>query len=248
MRKKWIGANWKMNLKHADALHLYESLSFKLAANNNLETVVFPPSVYLSEFSNLKGLALGAQNVSAHLEFGAFTGEISLNHLSDIQVNYIMIGHSERRVLFQETEEHIRIKVFKTLGAGLIPVLCIGESKEQRLAMEHFQVVSNQINSALSGLNLDGVHDFIIAYEPVWAIGTGLTATLHEIEEMHAFIRFCLFAYSEGFSERARIVYGGSCNADNIANIFKILDVDGALVGGASLSVESMFNLYESLC
>lgn len=225
--KKIIAANWKMNLNFQQAKDLAKQIS-KINSDNNI--IIFPSFIYLNkvrEIFNEVNIQLGAQNCSDK-QSGAFTGEISVNQLASLECEYVLLGHSERRQYFNETNELINNKAKLAINNGLKPILCIGENLRQRESNKFKQVLEAQISECLEGPNID---DIIIAYEPVWAIGTGLTANLKQIEEAHNIIL-------ERAGKNIKILYGGSVNESNYADIMNIGNVAGVLVGGASLNYE----------
>jgi len=233
VRKKWIIGNWKMNLTLSEARELLMQLKPDVESAH-AKVVLATPYIYLREVVDI-GMNAAAQDCSVHAS-GAFTGEISAMMLSSMGVNFSLIAHSERRQYHGETNDTARLKILQCLQNGMIPVYCCGESKDERLAGEHFTVVELQLKQSLSSIDRSMASQIIIAYEPVWAIGTGLTATADQAQEMHAFIRKVLAEiFSEGLSNEMSILYGGSVNAVNSANLLACEDIDGALVGGASL-------------
>jgi len=241
-RKPLLAGNWKMYKNAAEAKDLVKGLKEKLAGVSDREVLVCPPFVYLAEVSReIKGsnINLGAQNM--HWESkGAFTGEIAPAMLKDFECKYVIIGHSERRQYFAETDESVNKKAKAAFAAGIIPIVCVGETLEQREKNETFSVIEKQIKNGLAGLTKEQSEALVIAYEPVWAIGTGKTATPAQAQEVHAFIRKqYLQMYGANASEAARILYGGSVKPDNTAELMKQPDIDGGLVGGASLEADS---------
>lgn len=243
MRKPFVAGNWKMN---TDSL-----LSVKLAdgvvegseglAGESIDVAVIPPFVYLQSVAGVlatSNVALGAQDIYFE-QSGAFTGEVSASMLKDVGCSYVLCGHSERRHVLGEDDSLINQKVSAAISGGLLPILCIGELLEQREAGQTEDVVTCQLKSGLDGLSVDKVVAVTIAYEPVWAIGTGLTATSEQAQEVHAMIRGLLVElYGEQTAEEIRIQYGGSAKPDNAAELMSQPDVDGLLVGGASLKAE----------
>ncbi|MCF6768079.1 triose-phosphate isomerase [Thiotrichales bacterium 19S11-10] len=239
MRKPLVMGNWKSFGSLAFSKNLCESLS--QVQTDKVEVVLFIPYPFLNYTLPLvlaKGIALGAQNVSAYNE-GAYTGEVSASMLSNIGCQYVLIGHSERRSLFNEDDDMIRQKVKCALESNLSIVLCVGETKKERLNHEHESVVEKQILSAISNLNDKELEKIVIAYEPVWAIGTGLAATEKDVDSMHRFIRSVIEKISQPLAKQLRIVYGGSVKPNNASGLFGLLDVDGGLIGGASLDANS---------
>lgn len=247
MRKKFIGANWKMNLLYDEAKKLFAELSKPSLSASDAEIVIFPSSIYLSEFAQVKGLPLGAQDLYFD-DSGAFTGAIAARQLKSISCDYVLIGHSERRITFSETDEVVNLKVKRAVRTELNVVFCCGESFTVREAEKHLEYIENQLINGFKDLDETELKNCIIAYEPIWAIGTGLNASNNEIEEMHGFIRSSIAKrFSTSLSQSIRIIYGGSCNQDNASEIFSLKDVDGGLIGGASLEFESFEKIIKSL-
>ncbi|MCK0203262.1 triose-phosphate isomerase [Ornithobacterium rhinotracheale] len=249
MRKKIVAGNWKMNKNWADAKELLLGVnSFVSSRNPKCEVIVAPPATYLLNAAEIfqSNAEISAQNVS-EFEPGAYTGEISTDILNSIGVKYSIIGHSERRSIFGETNEQIGKKVDKALAANISPILCCGEVLEERKANKHVDVVSEQLKAALKNVKKEQMKDVIIAYEPVWAIGTGETATPEQAQEMHAEIRALLRSlFDQETSEAVRILYGGSVKPSNADELFSQPDIDGGLVGGASLNIEDFSALITS--
>ena len=235
MRRTLVAANWKMNGNKAQNEALLEA--FKSGFNGSADTAVFPPALYISQLSeSLKGsdIAYGVQN--AHFEAkGAFTGELALSMVKEFGCQYVLIGHSERREIFGETDEQVAQKVEATLAAGLSPMLCIGETLEERESGVTEKVVQTQIEAVLNKVGIDAFETIVIAYEPVWAIGTGKTATPEQAQDVHAFIRKLLSEQNADVAQKTRILYGGSVKAASAEALFGQPDIDGGLVGGASL-------------
>ncbi|MFN8277670.1 MAG: triose-phosphate isomerase [Chitinophagales bacterium] len=237
-RRKIAAGNWKMNLRRNEALQLAMALRDTEA---QAEVILFPPFVYLTELIAAtvgKPIQYGAQNLCDR-ENGAFTGEISAPMLQSIGVSHVLIGHSERRQYFHEDHELLKTKLQVAMSYGLHPVFCCGEPREVRLAEQQENYVMKQLEESLFALSEEAMQQVVIAYEPVWAIGTGLTATPGQAQEMHAFIRKQLnWRYGADVAQQVRILYGGSVTAGNAAALFTQPDVDGGLVGGASLKAE----------
>jgi len=246
VRKPVIGGNWKMNKTSKEAEELVRSLVKEIGSYEEVETVVFPPFPYLEKVSSLlKGtvIGLGAQNMFWE-EKGAYTGEVSPLMLVDVGCRYVILGHSERRQYFGETDDKINKKIKAALKSDLTPLLCVGEKLEERKKGRAKEVVNLQVRGCLAGISLSEVKRIVIAYEPVWAIGTGETATPEQAQEMHEFIREILKEmYDESVADSIRIQYGGSVKPDNIKELMQQPDVDGALVGGASLNAESFIKI-----
>lgn len=241
MRKPIIAGNWKMNCTIAEALELVKRLKERLSDVRGREIVIAPPYTALIPVSgNLIGsnMTLAAQNLFWE-DKGAFTGEISAEMLVDAGCDYVIVGHSERRQLFGETDEAVNRKIRTALSAGLIPILCVGETLSERENGATLSVIERQLTTALSDVNMAEPEDMVVAYEPVWAIGTGKTATPAQAQEVHTYIRGLLKRiYSDG-ADGIRILYGGSVKSENIDELMAEADIDGALVGGASLKADS---------
>jgi triosephosphate isomerase len=237
-RRKIAAANWKMNLSIEEGKALIMGIRQEVA-NPNCEIVIAPPLTHLQAISTIlpPTMKLGAQNVY-HEPSGAYTGEVSVAMVKDLQVVYVIAGHSERRQIFQESNEMIRRKVDAILAGGLTPIFCCGEALDMREAGQHESFVADQLHASLFHLSADEIQRVVIAYEPIWAIGTGVTATTEQAQEMHAYLRGEIAVqYSDDVAQAIPILYGGSIKADNAAAIFSQPDVDGGLVGGASLQV-----------
>jgi triosephosphate isomerase (TIM) len=251
MRKKIVAGNWKMNKDFQDAEDLMFEIVDELTEKGSGETevIVCPPSVYLEMSSDIaaeNGFMVGAQNLS-QWESGAYTGEVSASMLHSMGISHSILGHSERRTYFGETDKIIAAKVDLALKNGITPIYCCGEVLAERQSEKHFEVVRNQVSEALFHLGKEAVSQVIIAYEPVWAIGTGVTASSAQAQEMHAFIRSLLAEkYGKEVSDEISILYGGSCNAKNAAELFANPDVDGGLIGGASLKAEDFVTIVNS--
>ncbi len=241
MRKPLVAGNWKMNGSKAEAKSLIEGIKAGLGATITADVAICPPFVYLSEVKGLlsgSAVALGAQNVSQRGN-GAFTGEISTDMLQDVGCEYVIIGHSERRALYGEDDALIAEKVIATANAGLKPVLCVGELLEERESGETENVVAAQLDVLLNTQEgIEALKKSVIAYEPVWAIGTGKTATPQQAQDVHAFIRQRVAEKNAELAEGIQILYGGSVKANNAEELFANADIDGGLIGGASLSAE----------
>lgn len=244
MRVPIIAGNWKMNKTVEESIQLVREIKNKL--NNDIETVVCVPFTSLSEVKkeiDNTNLKLGAQNMYWE-DSGAFTGEISPLMLKGIGIDYVIIGHSERRQYFGETDKIVNMKVKSAINHSITPILCVGETLEQREAGTEQEVVKSQVEKALDSIETIEANQIVIAYEPIWAIGTGKTASSEEANEMIKFIRKILKEkFGEKISEGIRILYGGSVKPTNISEIMSQSDIDGALVGGASLKHEDFINL-----
>ena len=247
MRKKIIAANWKMNMTAAEAASFMEDLELELKKFDGAEIVIIPPFTSLPRLSELisklPGITLGAQNMW-HEASGAFTGEVSAGMLREFFTRYVVLGHSERRTIFGETDELVNKKVRAAHAASLRPILCVGETLEERDANRHHEVLATQLKGSLAGLDADQMLDTVIAYEPVWAIGTGRVATPQQAQEVHELIRRVVGAVtSPDVAGRVRIQYGGSVKPDNAADLAAQPDIDGALVGGASLKADDFLGI-----
>ncbi len=240
MRRNIVAGNWKLH----GSRHFASDLVGRLAAALPLpgvEVVVLPPLPYLSDLIEdfeHAALAFGAQDVSSNQE-GAYTGEVSAQMLVDVGATYGLVGHSERRQYHGETSEHVARKFLAAVNAGLRPILCVGESLEQREAGQTESVIASQLEPVLKLVSVAAFEDAVVAYEPVWAIGTGLTATPEQAQQVHAFIRGVVAAHDARIGDSLPILYGGSVKPENAADLFSQPDVDGGLVGGASLVAEN---------
>jgi triosephosphate isomerase len=239
MRKKIVAGNWKMNNTLDEAVYLVEEILSKVKQSEVVK-IIIPPFPFLESLNRKVGevvsFHLGAQNCSS-MPHGAFTGEVSAKMLHSVGCQYVLVGHSERRAYFNETNEDLVLKLREALAHQLKPIFCIGESLDQREGGFYFEVIKSQMAEVLSRFSASEFLNIIIAYEPIWAIGTGLTATTQQAQEMHQFIRAELaLLFSEEIAQQTSILYGGSCNAKNASELFKCKDVDGGLIGGASLN------------
>ncbi len=250
-RKKIAAANWKMNLTPAQGVELIAALKAGVTGPVACEVVIAPPFTHLpAVIGALDGTGFHTAAQHCHPEKnGAFTGEISVGMLKSLGVTHVIVGHSERRQLFHETDDFIRMKVDAILDAGLVAIFCCGESLDIREAGNQNEYVRQQLDRALFHLEADQWSNVVIAYEPVWAIGTGVTASPDQAQEMHAYLRQTIAAqYSEAMADKVRILYGGSVKADNAAELFGQPDVDGGLVGGASLDADAFATIIEAAC
>ncbi|MDR2836624.1 MAG: triose-phosphate isomerase [Bacteroidales bacterium] len=253
MRIKIVAGNWKMNTSIDEGIHLATNL-LKLSENIQLESntkvIIFVPYIHLLSIQKLllnSKIEVGVQNCS-QFNNGAYTGEISVQMLESVAVKYCIIGHSERRQYFGDTNEIINKKLFQCFEKRISPVLCCGEKLEERKANKHFEVIEYQIRKALENVNSENLGKTIIAYEPIWAIGTGETATPQQAEEIHKFIRNLISdTYNFEISDKLSILYGGSINAQNSKLLFEQPNIDGGLVGGASLKETDFFQIISSL-
>jgi len=247
-RKKIIAGNWKMHMTIEQAQQFFHELSSKLPTGRQLEYFIAPPftALYplLKEFKNTK-IMIGAQNMHNE-DKGAFTGEISPPMLTDLGVHFVILGHSERRHVFNESDSFIHKKVLAALQHKLKVILCIGETEQQRENNETKKVLSKQLTEGLKDLSNGDMDHIIIAYEPVWAIGTGKTATPEIAESAHKFVRDELEKlFSSGVAQQVSILYGGSVKPDNIAELSAQENIDGALIGGASLKADSYLEIIQ---
>ena len=240
-RKIVIGGNWKMNLLPSDVSSYASKLNNNISCNSNIDILIAPPYIMLSHaletFGN-SGVFVAAQNVSEH-DFGAYTGEVSAVQLHALGVSHVIVGHSERRTLYGETDEVINKKVLKVLEHSMTPVLCVGENEVARNAGHTEDIIASQLHAALNSITSEDICRIIIAYEPVWAIGTGNTATAQQAEEVCSFIREQLRVKYGHAAYSVSIIYGGSMNTSNCAELMACENIDGGLIGGASLDPES---------
>ena len=235
MRQPLVVGNWKMNGSSESIRDLIDGLLSGL--ETKAEVLVCPPSVYVQQVCDLTAdsiVKVGLQNASHELS-GAFTGEISPLMVKDLGCEYVLIGHSERRSIYGETDEDVAAKFCALVDRGVVPVLCVGESLEERESGDTMKVVAHQIETVLRAAGPERLANYVIAYEPVWAIGTGLTASPEQAQEVHAAIRKLMAKHDQAMADRTRILYGGSMKAANAAELMAQPDVDGGLVGGASL-------------
>ena len=241
MRRKFIAGNWKMNTTRTEGVALASAIAAKVGASSAVDVAVCPPSLYLEAVGQAiknSAVALGAQNCY-HEAKGAYTGEISPQMVRDVGCAYVILGHSERRQIFKESNEEVNRKLTAALGVGLTPIVCVGETLDQRQARQTAAVVRGQIEDSLASLSADQMRKIVIAYEPVWAIGTGVVAMPEQAEEVHADLRRLLESrYNSEVASTVRIQYGGSVNAENAASLLAQPNIDGALVGGASLKAD----------
>jgi len=249
MRKSFIAGNWKMYKTINESLGLVNNLKRSLADVDSVDIVVCPVYTSLSEVSDMlmdSNIGLGGQNVFWEKE-GAYTGEISPIMLKDSGCEFVIVGHSERRKYFSETNETVNKKLKAVLGVGLTPICCIGETLEEREAKETISVIETQLKGCLKDIEIRDILGLVIAYEPVWAIGTGKNATPDQAQEVHNFIRGWIEKnFSQGAAETVRILYGGSVKPSNIKDLMKETDIDGALVGGASLEASSFIDIVKN--
>ena len=251
MRKPFVAGNWKMNTNRSSSVELAERIASGTieAASGSVTVAVCPPFVYLQSVAqalSASSVGIGAQDVY-YEDKGAFTGEISSSMLKDIGCTYCLCGHSERRHVIGETDELINKKVTASIAGGLLPILCVGELLDERESSQTNEVVSQHVKNGLAGLSAEKVSAVTVAYEPVWAIGTGLTATPQQAQEVHDFIRGLLGQmYGDQLAEGIRILYGGSVKPNNAAELMGQPDIDGLLVGGASLKADDFLAIIEA--
>lgn len=248
MRKKIVAGNWKMNKTLAEAIALVDEL-INGDFDSSVQMIIIPPSLYAAELVNITdgtNLEVGLQNSSEH-ESGAFTGEVSAKMIASIGATHAIVGHSERRQYFNEQNIILAEKVNQLLSNKITPIYCCGELLEDRKAENHFNVVEKQVSEGLFHLTTEEFANCVIAYEPVWAIGTGVTASSEQAQEMHAFIRgLVMQKYGEDVAQNTHILYGGSCNPENAQELFTNPDVDGGLIGGASLVADKFIAIANS--
>ncbi len=246
MKKPFIAGNWKMHNTISGSVSLANEIRRGAGDYEDVEIVVCPVFTALASVADVlsgSNIALGAQNLFWE-EKGAFTGEVSAPMLKDAGCKYVIVGHSERRKYFGETDEGVNKKIKAALRFGLLPIMCVGETLEQRNSGKALEVVSAQIKGGLSGIIGEDMAKIVVAYEPVWAIGTGVNATPQQAEEVHRYIREILEGlFTTGISREAVILYGGSVKPNNIASLIQEKDIDGALVGGASLKADAFLEI-----
>ena len=250
MRRKVVAGNWKMNNDLSQSVNLISEIKNAITGKElNAEVIICPPFTSLETANALvkdTNVKLGAQNMNFE-DSGAFTGEISASMLKSVGCEYVILGHSERRIIFDESDEVVNKKINKALSAGLKPIFCIGETLEQRENGTTKNVIDGQVRKGLSRISAEELASIIIAYEPVWAIGTGKTATPAQAQEVHEFIRSLIKElYSANSAENLTIQYGGSVKPDNAKELLSQPDIDGALVGGACLKAGSFFDIIKS--
>jgi len=237
MRNFLVAGNWKMNGSFAANTALIEGIQAGMPDSDTVDLMICPPFPYLAAAAEMVAgsrVKLGAQTVSEH-ESGAFTGETSPSMLRDVGCEFVLVGHSERRALYGESSAAVAAKYVAAQGAGLVPVLCLGESLEEREAGDTEKVIDGQLNAVISVAGVGSFANAVIAYEPVWAIGTGKTASPDQAQEVHAHIRQVVSEQDETIAASVQILYGGSVKGDNAAGLFGMPDIDGGLIGGASL-------------
>lgn len=250
MRKNIVAGNWKMNTTLQEGLELAKGLDAALKGKAiNCDVVIGTPFTHLASIAaaiDTNKIGVAAENC-ADKNSGAYTGEVSAAMVASTGANYVILGHSERRAYYNETAEILKEKVLLALANGLTPIFCIGEVLEEREAGKHFEVVDAQIAGSLFDLSAEDFGKLVLAYEPVWAIGTGKTATADQAQEIHAHIRQTIAGkYGHTVADDCSILYGGSCNASNAKELFANPDVDGGLIGGASLAVDKFMPIIEA--
>ena len=246
MRKILVAGNWKMHGSKTMVRSLLEGLLAGSSADGKADLAVFPPFPYLSLTESILSdshITWGGQTLNPNAQ-GAHTGESSGNMLVDMGCRYVLAGHSERRAIYGESDEDVAVRFQAALDAGLVPVLCVGETLEEREANQTEAVVARQLDAVIESAGIDAFSRAVIAYEPVWAIGTGLTATPQQAQSVHAFIRDKISALNVIIADQLRILYGGSVKGSNAAELFAQSDIDGGLVGGASLTAEDFLAIY----
>jgi triosephosphate isomerase len=248
MRRSLVVGNWKMNGTLASAEALAKGVLAGLDSNH-ADIAVCVPYVHIPALAGLLAgshLALGSQNV-ADKTSGAFTGEVSAAMLKEFGCQYAIVGHSERRTYYGDTNESVAARFCQALDQGILPILCVGETLEQREKDETFAVIDQQMDAVIAAAGMAAFNKAVIAYEPVWAIGTGKTATDEQAQEVHKYIRDYLAAKDQSIAEKVQILYGGSAKPENAKGLFSMPDIDGGLIGGASLDADSFLKIYNSI-
>ena len=253
MRKNIVAGNWKMNMDLGKGIQLFNEIQqlLKEEVKGDQEVIICPPYIHLSSLSQLvdpsNNLSIGAQNCH-QTDSGAFTGEVSASIIASAGAAYVIIGHSERRLYFSEYNSLLAQKLDTVLKNGLKPIFCIGETLEQRNTETYFEVIKEQLTEASFHLQGAEYRKMVLAYEPVWAIGTGLTASPEQAQEIHSFIRNLLAdKYDQDLANNMTILYGGSCNPKNASELFAKVDIDGGLIGGASLKARDFVDIIKAL-
>jgi triosephosphate isomerase len=249
MRKKIVAGNWKMNMNYEEGLSLFSEITHMASdeLHGDQQVIVCPPYFFLPAFAQLSKtiskVAVGAQN-HHHLNSGAYTGEVSAPQIASTGAQYVILGHSERRAYFHEDDTLLAQKVDIALENGLKPIFCVGETQDERTSGRYFDVIAGQIKKGIGHLNPSDFENIILAYEPVWAIGTGLTASPEQAQEVHAYIREQLaHSFTQELADNCTILYGGSCNPKNAPELFAQKDIDGGLIGGASLKSRDFIDI-----
>ena len=251
MRKKIVAGNWKMNLDKSSSDNLVKEILDSTKENKSTQIVLSPPFIYLQQIvkdcQSRADVLIAAQNCNAN-DNGAFTGEVSANMLKSIGVDYVIVGHSERRQLFGESNEILNLKLSQALSNNLNVIFCCGEDINQRENNQHFKIIEDQLKSTIFKLSASDFSKIVIAYEPIWAIGTGKTATSNQAQEIHNHIRLLIKNnYDQELSNNTSILYGGSCKPTNAKAIFSENDIDGGLIGGASLQSADFTSIISSI-
>ena len=251
MRKKIVAGNWKMNLDRSCSDNLVKEILDSTKENKRTQIVLSPPFIYLQQIvkdcQSRADILIAAQNCNAN-DNGAFTGEVSANMLKSIGVDYVILGHSERRQLFGESNEILNLKISQALSNNLNVIFCCGEDINQRENNQHFKIIEDQLKSTIFKLSANDFSKIVIAYEPIWAIGTGKTATSSQAQEIHNHIRLLIKNnYDQELSNNTSILYGGSCKPTNAKAIFSENDIDGGLIGGASLQSADFTSIISSI-
>ena len=244
-RQILVAANWKMNGSLKSIHELGDAFTEGVSDKTPTEVVVCPSFIHLSQLSeklNESDIKLGAQNVS-HLDEGAYTGEVCASMLVDFGCEYVIVGHSERRMLYHETDMRVAEKFYTVQASGMIPILCVGELPEERESNSREEVIARQLDAVIDKVSISAFINAVIAYEPVWAIGTGKTATPEQAQNVHEFIRLRLAKHDKKIADGIRILYGGSVKADNAHELFEMADIDGGLIGGASLVAKDFLSI-----
>ena len=248
MRQPFVAGNWKMNGSRESINSLLVGIKAAMSTISKTKVVVCPPSIYIPQVQALcvdSAVKYGSQDVSFE-QSGAFTGEISTSMLKDFDCEYAIVGHSERRTLHGESSDVVAKKFAAARAAGITPILCVGEMLEEREAGTTESVVASQLNAVIELEGVEALQDSVIAYEPVWAIGTGMTASPEQAQDVHAFIRKMIAEKSAETAAKVQILYGGSVKADNAEQLFSMPDIDGGLIGGASLQVEDFMAICQA--
>lgn len=248
MRQPFVAGNWKMNGSKQSIEALLAGIKGAMSSISKTQVVVCPPAIYIPQVESLcagSAVKFGSQDVSFE-QSGAFTAEISVSMLKDFNCEYAIVGHSERRSLHGETDQQVAKKFATARAAGITPILCVGETLDEREAGTTEDVVARQLNAVIELEGVEALQDSVIAYEPVWAIGTGKTASPEQAQEVHAFIRKMIAEQSAATAEKVQILYGGSVKADNAEQLFSMADIDGGLIGGASLQVDDFMAICQA--
>ncbi|MFQ5470366.1 MAG: triose-phosphate isomerase [Gammaproteobacteria bacterium] len=249
MRRPLVAGNWKMNGSKKSVEELLKNILAGADESASAEIVVCPPNVYLGQVESLlagTGVAWGAQNICQVSTAGAYTGEISDEMLKDFGCSYVIVGHSERRTIYGETDELIAERFSTAQQAGIVPILCVGELLEEREQGTTEQVIARQLDATINHAGIAAFASAVIAYEPVWAIGTGKTATVEQAQQVHEFIRSRIASHDADIANKIRILYGGSVKPSNAADLISMPDIDGGLIGGASLQAEDFLAICQA--